>query len=570
MATNIGGATNATYSTASLVNNDQISCELTTNANCVSPNSATSNIIIIAVSGTVTPAISIAASTDSVCPGQSVTFTASVTNGGASPGYQWKKNGSNISGATSSTYTTSGFLSTDIFSCQLTSSVGCASPATAVSNSLSVVVKSIFAPSVSIQSSVPSVCEGASVTFNSSITGGGDSPMFQWKLNGNTIIGETSPSFTSSTLLQGNVVTLQLTSNAACAVPAVVTSSPAVLSIQPLVTPSVSITASQTTICAGSSVTFTSLINNGGTTPTYQWKINGLDVLGETFGTFTSTALADGDVVSLEVTSSEICVTAQVATSAGITIMENNNVTASVSISASESNICSGQDVVFTATHLNGGTSPSYQWKKNNVVINGANASNYASALFANSDTIKCEMTSNASCVQQPLVVSNEISMSVKPLPDVSVTQTGNTLSVPAAALYQWFDCVNNTDVNGASDLSYTASNNGSYAVRVSNSFGCADTSECVNVTTVNLTTFHSGVISIVPNPFQEDLFLSFLDIEVKEGFAELYDLTGRLLHKESIRASQQVIRVAFIAQGTYILKVTSGEKVWINQLVKQ
>jgi hypothetical protein len=64
---NIGGATNATYSTASLVNNDQISCELTTNANCVSPNSATSNIIIIAVSGTVTPAISIAASTDSVC-----------------------------------------------------------------------------------------------------------------------------------------------------------------------------------------------------------------------------------------------------------------------------------------------------------------------------------------------------------------------------------------------------------------------------------------------------------------------------------------------------------------------
>jgi hypothetical protein len=178
-----------------------------------------------------------------------------------------------------------------------------------------------------------------------------------------------------------------------------------------------------------------------------------------------------GDVVSLEVTSSEICVTAQVATSAGITIMENNNVTASVSISASESNICSGQDVVFTATHLNGGTSPSYQWKKNNVVINGANASNYASALFANSDTIKCEMTSNASCVQQPLVVSNEISMSVKPLPDVSVTQTGNTLSVPAAALYQWFDCVNNTDVNGASDLSYTASNNGSYAVRVSNSF---------------------------------------------------------------------------------------------------
>jgi hypothetical protein len=567
---NIGGATSATYSTASLANNDQISCELTTNANCVSPNSATSNIITIAVSGTVTPAISIAASTDSVCPGQSVTLTATPTNGGASPSYQWKKNGNNISGATSSAYAASSLLSTDIFSCQLTSSVGCASPTTATSNSLSVVVKNTFAPSVSIQASVASVCEGATVNFNSSITGGGDSPIFQWKLNGNPISGETSPTFISSTLLQGDAVTLQLTSNAACAVPAVVTSSPAVLTIQPLVTPAVSIAASQTTVCTGASVTFTAAITNGGSAPSYQWKINGSDILGETFSTFTSTALADGDVVSLEVTSSETCVTTQVATSAGITIIENSNVIASVSILASDSSVCSGQAVVFTATSLNGGASPVFQWKKNNVNISGANAFTYTSVQFVSSDVVKCEMTSNASCVQQPVVVSNEVSITVNSLPDVSVTQSGNTLSVPAAALYQWFDCGNNTDVNGANALSYTAASNGNYAVRVSNSFGCADTSDCVNVTGVGLPNVLSQDLSIGPNPFQENILLSLPDMEEKEGLAELYDLTGRLIHRETLQASQQIIYLAFLAQGNYLLKVTCGDKVQMKQLVKQ
>jgi hypothetical protein len=61
-----------------------------------------------------------------VCAGANTTFTATPTNGGTSPQYQWKKNGVNISGAISSTYTTSALAVNDIIACEMTSSSSCA------------------------------------------------------------------------------------------------------------------------------------------------------------------------------------------------------------------------------------------------------------------------------------------------------------------------------------------------------------------------------------------------------------------------------------------------------------
>ncbi len=64
-------------------------------------------------------------------------------------------------------------------------------------------------------------------------------------------------------------------------------------------TSSVSIIASETTICETQSITFTATPANGGSNPTYQWQVNGIDVPGETASTFSTNTLANGDSVSV-------------------------------------------------------------------------------------------------------------------------------------------------------------------------------------------------------------------------------------------------------------------------------
>ena len=77
---------------------------------------------------------------------------------------------------------------------------------------------------------------------------------------------------------------------------------------------SVSINASANPILEGSPVTFTAIPENPGSTPTYQWYVNGVPA-GTNSSTFTSSELSDDDEVKCILTSSLACTTGNPATS---------------------------------------------------------------------------------------------------------------------------------------------------------------------------------------------------------------------------------------------------------------
>src|SRR5688572_14654238 len=265
---------------------------MTSSLACASPSTATSNAITMVITSTVTPSVSIAVNPgNTICAGANVTFTATPTNGGT-PSYQWKLNGTNV-GTNSNTYSNNALVNGDVVTVVMTSSLACASPATATSTGITMVVTSTVAPSVSIAANPGNtICAGTNVTFTATPTNGG-TPSYQWKLNGNNV-GTNSNTYSNNALVNGDVVTVVMTSSLACASPTTATSNAIMMAITGSVAPSVSIAANPgNTICTGTNVTFTATPTNGGT-PSYQWKLNG-NIVGTNSNTYSNIALANGD-----------------------------------------------------------------------------------------------------------------------------------------------------------------------------------------------------------------------------------------------------------------------------------
>jgi predicted secreted protein len=184
--------------------------------------------------------VAIAASSNPVCSGTSVTFTANPTNGGTTPTYQWKVNGIS-QGPNSSTFTYTP-VNTDAISCVLTSNAGCATGNPATSNTVTMAVNAVLPVSVSIVPSSNPICSGTSVTFTATPTNEGTTPTYQWKVNG--ISQGTNNATYTYTPLNNDAITCVLTSNASCPSGNPATSNTVTMSVNPVLPVSVAIAAS--------------------------------------------------------------------------------------------------------------------------------------------------------------------------------------------------------------------------------------------------------------------------------------------------------------------------------------
>jgi sugar lactone lactonase YvrE len=214
------GATGTTYPTSSLKNNDRVICRLqyAPYTSCPDYSVVNSNPIIITVSPPVTPAINIAADDTDICSGSTVTFTATASNGGSLPQYQWLVNGA-ASGNNSNSFTSNQLADQDEISCILRADPdqGCLVSVNAVSNAIRMKVNIFPAPSVIINGGEQKICPEDSITFAATPKDAGPDPTYQWQVNG-IASGDAGPVFTAHDLNDGDQVScLLLAKNAACA-----------------------------------------------------------------------------------------------------------------------------------------------------------------------------------------------------------------------------------------------------------------------------------------------------------------------------------------------------------------
>jgi len=221
------------------------------------------------------------------CSGGSVTFTSS-----SSTGNVWSN------GATTQSITVS---SSGTYFVTVTNVYGCS----ATSNSLAVNVFTLpNTPTITANGST-TFCSGGSVLLSSS-----SANSYLWSN------GATTQSITVTS--SGNYNVTVYNANGCSA-----TSANTAVNVSNNVTPTVSISTPSTSVCDGASVVFTANITNGGSTPAYQWKVNGNNV-GTNSNTFTTTSLTNAQVVTCVLTSNANCASPGVVTSNSLTMTVTN------------------------------------------------------------------------------------------------------------------------------------------------------------------------------------------------------------------------------------------------------
>jgi trimeric autotransporter adhesin len=128
-------------------------------ANGISSNAVSFNTVIA-------PAVTISASpSNTICANTSVTFTAVNSNGIPSPSYQWKKNGGNV-GGNSTTYVDAGLVNGDQITCTISSVASCVSPASAGSGIITMTVNALPAAPVITPAGPVAACPGVPVVLS--------------------------------------------------------------------------------------------------------------------------------------------------------------------------------------------------------------------------------------------------------------------------------------------------------------------------------------------------------------------------------------------------------------------
>ncbi|MGI4742916.1 MAG: gliding motility-associated C-terminal domain-containing protein [Janthinobacterium lividum] len=210
----IAGATGATYAPGL----GAVTTYFRRRATASACGTALSNVVTLTVQPLVTPTVALATPA-AQCAGTAFTFSPVPTNAGTAPTYRWFVNNTLV--ATTATYSSTTLANGDQVRVDLTPTAGfCATGGATATVTISLTPVALPVLVISAQTALPA-CSGTPVTFRlDNVLNLGASPQYQWQVDGVAVGAATATAtantFTSSTLRDGQVVTLSLRTTTAC------------------------------------------------------------------------------------------------------------------------------------------------------------------------------------------------------------------------------------------------------------------------------------------------------------------------------------------------------------------
>ncbi len=448
-----------------------------------------------------------------LCEGDSIALTATSN---ASYTYQWQKDGSNISGASSNIFMAR--LNGNYRVIVTNTTGGCAINTSPVSISFNVKPQANLTAPAGITS-----CQGDSVRLKAN---GGTNYSYTWYKD-NILQAQTTDS--NFYVRQNGAYNVKITTVSGC------NTLSNTLNVFFFIKPSGSISAAVDTVCQGDSILLSALSSD--TIASYQWKRNAINISGVINKNYYG--LSSGSY-TVELITNRGC-----KTTLGPKIITMNALPATNFIDSTK-NTCT-----YSLKIRNSGTF-TFQWQRNGITFNTtdsivtASLSGTYSLIITNASG--CKITTNAIVLNIP----NAPNANITPLSNAVICSDspGVSYQVPFAAstTYKWFK--NGNLINGATQNSLNIPDSGNYYVLVDNGV-CA-----VNSSTRNVK------VNMVPSA-------NFMD-SIKTGCAYILKLRNggnfNLEWRRNGTVFNTIDTLITVSQGgTYSLKITNASGCSIN-----
>jgi RHS repeat-associated protein len=497
--TQFQSSTSSTASLGSSYTNTAGTYNVTVNAtnisgiNCLTSSSASANSPPLTVYAILTPAVSLSLDNYSQCQGSPIVFTAAGSNGG-SPTYNFFIDGASVQNTSANTYSTSS-LSAGAHTSYviLTSSLPCLTTSTAQSSTQNFTVNAPSSYTATVNGP-PVICSGTSSGTFTVGTNPVYSPLtYQWYYNGIAVSPNgTGSTYLASSLTQGSTLYCKVSSTySSCMIAQPVQSNTYTVNITSSSSSTAALSLSATNVCESGSITLTGSGTSGGSTPQYNFYVDGVSKQNGYSTTYPTSGLAPGAHAAYVVmTSSQPCVAASTSPTQNFTITGKSSY--SVTLTGPPSICSTSPSGTFSAA-----VSPilgtlTYNWFLNGSSV-GTNSSSYPSGSLSPGNTIYCRVSSDYYCLTATPVQSNTFTVSYTNPPAPTPTTNlftfceGSTMTMYLSGGVlpnpNWYSSTNQFVYSGST---YTPVNvdNGTYTFTVKN----VDAYNCESASGVTIT----------------------------------------------------------------------------------
>ncbi|MBE2290174.1 MAG: SBBP repeat-containing protein [Chitinophagaceae bacterium] len=248
-------------------------------------------------------------------------------------------------------------------------------------------------------------CNGGTIYLGADTAAGSVTGSYFWSGPGGFTDNTQFPTITPATAANAGVYSVVDTINGCPSPAATVT-----VTVTPNSIVSVSISVSPNdTVCGGTSVSFNALPINGGVSPAFQWMNGATPVVGAITGSWSSSTLTDGAMISCVLTSNAVCPFPAAANSNVIKMNVITNEPSAYIFANPGISVNPGDSIVFSSAVYNVGVGATYQWRANSTDIPGATNATYTRLNVTTFDTISLVVTSTMACATSNFAISNKL-----------------------------------------------------------------------------------------------------------------------------------------------------------------